>query len=74
MPEPIYNQPNHKYYGPARRIHLILMYLYGDALSKIETLFEEFHGISWTEGMQNLLQHGEEEGHVAKIILRDMLT
>lgn len=46
---PIYNDPNHAHYGPVRRLHLILLYLFGDDLPNVEKRFEAFCECTWDQ-------------------------
>lgn len=70
---PIYNDPNHLHYGPSRRLHLILLYLFCDELVDVEAAFENKHGYDWTEFMSRRITLGVSEARTAKDLLSHML-
>ena len=69
---PIYNDPNHPNYGPCRRVHLILMYLFGDDLALLEQCYREEHGEDWTEGLNRWSDEGLPEGGNADFVIRTL--
>lgn len=66
---PIYNDPNHPDYGPCRRLHLILLYLYTDNLPEFAEGFRRLHQIDWTEFLSQWLAKGLAEATGARAIL-----
>lgn len=44
---PIYDQPNHPNYGPVRRLHVMLLQLFGDDLALAEKEFADTFGGPW---------------------------
>lgn len=75
---PIYDQPNHRSYGPVRRMHLILMYLYSSSaeLARREENFKTFATDmkwDWTEYADHLIHEVRiKEDIVADDILSKM--
>lgn len=66
----IYDQPNHPQYGPVRRAHLILMYLYGDNLAKIEPNYRAYTGVCWDDDLAFEVGNGTvPEARAARRIL-----
>lgn len=68
MNTPIYNQPNHKHYGPVRRMHLVLLALLADVPDGEGKLNEQI-GIDWTHAMVDLLKD-RSEASAQRFILR----
>jgi hypothetical protein len=69
---PIYNDPNHFSYGPCRRLHLILLYLYSDNLSRLE---EEYCNTICQGGWTHTLDTSpEKESITARTILNQFNT
>lgn len=67
MTKPIYDDPNHRSYGIVRRIHLIVLYLYGDDVPFIEMeIGEPFdRGLSDNyEGPRDWTDHVDQLYHV----------
>jgi hypothetical protein len=71
----IYDDPNHPHYGPVRRLHVMLMQLFGVALPRVEARFKELsQGFDWTERMGDRLNHGFPEATVQRDMLRWFLS
>lgn len=70
----IYNQPNHPFYGPVRRMHLKLMELFGADVGCVEEMYEKGIGADWTLVMASSLAQGVREPHVARSTLKTMLN
>ncbi len=69
---PIYEDPNHRFYGPSRRLYLILMQLFGDELPALEEAYSANHGQDWTSFLEIAIgRHGMPEGHTARNVIRE---
>ncbi|USM11523.1 hypothetical protein vBCbaSRXM_78 [Citromicrobium phage vB_CbaS-RXM] len=53
---PIYDDPNHPHYGPVRRLHLILLYLFGDRIAEAEKRHIKKTGVDWTYQMSHEIE------------------
>lgn len=75
MTQPIYNEPSHRHYGAARRLHLILMQVYADLdLGRIERVYREQIEEDWTASMSKQLAIGCSEASIMRSILALMDT
>lgn len=63
--KPIYDQPNHPHYGPVRRMHLILMYLFESRTEEYEQGFKTEYGAHWWERLVWSLEGGRTERDAA---------
>lgn len=66
--KPIYDDPKHPIYSPSRRIHLILLYLYGDNLPEIEKKYAKSHGEDWTRHLETMIKFFPEATCATSII------
>lgn len=67
---PIYNQPNHPFYGPARRLHMMLMQVTADkGISAFEKQFNDFFKKDWTHCFLDLLKD-RSEAEAQRFMLR----
>lgn len=73
-PEPIYNQPKHPKFPHIRRMHLILLHLFGDELGGAEERFKEFFNRDWTEFMVSQLEWHGDEKKAARVTTHWMLN
>lgn len=69
-PMPIYNDPNHPQYGRVRRLHLILLYLYGDDLERVEKAFEAVMDKPWDRYFIESDPFWMDEGGAASNVLK----
>lgn len=69
----IYDDPNHPQYGPVRRLHLILMHLFGADLSVVEKEFTLGIGKDWSAVAASSLAMGVSEAQVARSTVSTML-
>lgn len=67
---PVYDQPNHRWYGASRRLFLVLSQISGN-LRAMEDYLEEEHGVSWTHEFVKLLDAGHDEAWACRKIIRD---
>lgn len=72
----IYNDPNHPLYGPARRLHLMLLQLTADKpdFAELEARYEHNVGKSWTSTLQWWMDNGKSEPEAQRQTLRNFIT
>ncbi len=70
----IFDDPNHRHYGPVRRLWIVLVHL--DLLhARFERGFENHYGLTWDECMANGCANGAlSESQLARLIVRRMLA
>jgi len=70
-----YNDPNHRHYGPSRRLHLVLMGLFADKdLGRIEGAYEGAFDESWTRTLARYLDRNIGEANAARAIIQNLLN
>lgn len=71
----IYEDPNHPYYGPVRRLHVMCMQLFPN-FAGVEERFERLNkGISWSQWMADRMKtYGYPESTVQRDMLRWFLS
>jgi hypothetical protein len=72
---PIYDQPGHPTYGPARRLHVMLMQLAADvSMDRLLSHYAEHHIGPWDAHLDLLIDVlGFAEAAAQRIVLRDLL-
>lgn len=69
----IYDEPNHRFYGPCRRLHLKLMELLGDELPEVEAAYVAGLGVDWCHVTASALDMGVSEAHNARGVIKTLL-
>lgn len=80
---PIYDQPDHKLYGPVRRAHMMLEQLFADQfgglkgfMAKLATYRESVGSkpLRWDEHLAWLIRKGYSEPEAQRTIITQMIT
>lgn len=70
----IHDTPSHPHYGPARRLHVMLMQLTAD---RPYELFDRLYGVqfdeTWDFSLANQLRYGKSEAAAQRRVLKDAL-
>lgn len=64
----VYDDPNHPYYGPARRCWVILVGLFSD-LTALDESYQQEGGWAWDEHLAYDLTNGVEERRALRKIV-----
>lgn len=71
MTTPLYNDPTNPYYGPCRRLHIILMQMFADHdFSALEAEYRDCIGHDWTETLEGNLRLGVTEPSAHRAVFR----
>ena len=72
MSDRIYNNPNHKHYGPVRRMHIMLMQLFSDDCITDEAWLHE-NDPTWDRYLSEMIESGISEIVASRSVLRRIL-
>jgi hypothetical protein len=72
----IYDDPNHAFYGPVRRLHIMAMQLFPQTFAEVERRFEkQTEGIHWSQWMADRMKnYGYPEASAQRDMLRWFLS
>lgn len=66
------NNPNHRHYGPARRLWIILSQLMDD-YNAAEARFEKWQGLHWCDWLVQMLDVGKTEKQAQRKVVEEMM-
>lgn len=70
--ERVFDAPNHRHYGPARRLHLILMQITGN-YSSIDSLFAADNDMTWDTLLSFHLAQNRSEPESQRRVISEWL-
>lgn len=79
---PIYEQPNHRHYGPVRRLWVMLEQLFADRggvvmVEKRLAAYQERANVTrprWDEHLGSLIENGQSEAAAQRLVIQQMLV
>ncbi|ARK07497.1 hypothetical protein LAV_00122 [Sphingobium phage Lacusarx] len=75
MSDRIYDNPNHPHYGPARRLHVMLLQLGGDgSYSVMDNKYAAIFDVPWDWSLSQLLTADWPEPQAQRFIMKRTLS
>lgn len=77
MSKPIYDQPNHPRYGPARRLHIMVMQLTADdptVLERIDEWYWRRYRTHWSQYLSGLMDNTLSEAYAQRRVLKEIFS
>ena len=70
----IFDQPDHRNYGPVRRMHVMLLQVYADVgLDGLEEQYEEAYITTWDDSLSWFIEHGLSEPDATRVVMHRCL-
>ncbi len=70
MTQRIYDQPHHRYYGPVRRLHVMLLQVYADVgLGDMDDIYQEEFVATWDYDVAWFLDHDVSEAVALRTVI-----